>query len=121
MLIGGLGKHGLTVLATFVFAFMAFAVLPVAANAHGKAGLMLISAENAATIVIGPLEEPARASPHCHSSLGQDCSTLIAFLMTSGNLAKTAGFDVLSPVYNALRTGWLLPFDPPPPRVFSRD
>ncbi len=123
MLIGWVKLRGLTVLATFVFALLAIAVFPEIANAHGKANPTALSTENVAyeNVDAGHVNEPTLASSHCHSSIGQDCSTQIGFLVASHILVGAVGYNVSTPVYSSLPTGWLLPFDPPPPRVLSRD
>ncbi|PHQ99863.1 MAG: hypothetical protein COB39_01455 [Marinosulfonomonas sp.] len=119
MLIGWVRKRGLSILVTFLFALMSIAVFPEIANAHGNADRIAICAENAAYVDAGHVNEPSYACTHCHSNFGQDCSTQIAFLITSSILSKTASFDVSVRFYTNLRTGWLLSFDPPPPRVLS--
>jgi len=119
MLIGWVKKRGLSILATLVIALIAIAVFPETSNAHGIPDPITISAENAAYVDTGHVNEPSYTGSHCHSSFGQDCSTQIAFLITSDTITNMASFYVSTPFYNTLSTGWLLSFDPPPPRVLS--
>ncbi len=119
MLFGWVKKRGLSILVTFLFALMAVAVFPEIANAHGNADPIAISTDSTAYVDTGHVNEPSKTSSHCHSNSGQDCSTQIASLITSGILSKTTSFDVSVHFYTTLRTGWLLSFDPPPPRVLS--
>jgi len=119
MLIGWAKKRGLSILAILVFALLAVAMFPEVANAHGAPDLTTIVSENKTYVDTDLVNEPARASSHCHSAFGQDCSTQIAFLITSDTITNMASFYVSTPFYNTLSTGWLLSFDPPPPRVLS--
>ena len=119
MLIGWVKKRGLSILATLVIALIAIAVFPETSNAHGIPDPITISAENAAYVDTGHVNEPSYTGSHCHSSFGQDCSTQIVFLITSGTLAINTSLDVSVPLYNPLSIGWSPSFDPPPPRVQS--
>ena len=119
MLIGRMKLRGHTILATFVLAMLAIAMFPEIANAHGKANPMTLSTENTTNEDAGHVNKPTVTSSHCHSSIGQDCSTLIGFLVASHILFEAVGNKVSAPVYRSLRTGWLLLFDPPPPRALS--
>jgi len=121
VLIEWVKNRGLSIFATLVFALFAFAVFSKDANAHGNSDQVNIVPENAAYVDVdtGHVNDPSYASSHCHSISGQDCSTQFAFIITFGTLAKTTNFDVFVSFYRALRTDWLLSFDPPPPRVQS--
>ena len=119
MLIGWMKKRGLSILPAFLFTLMAVTVFPEIVNAHGNADPIAISPDSTAYVDTGHVTEPSRTNSHCHSDSGQDCSTQIAFLIASNILPKTTRFDVSVHFYITLRTGWLLSFDPPPPRVLS--
>jgi len=119
MLICWAKKRGLSILAIPLFALLAIAMFPEVANAHGAPDLTPVVSENKTYVDTDLAIDPARASSHCHSVSGQDCSTQIAFLITSGTITNMASFDVSTAFYNTLSTGLLLSFDPPPPRVLS--
>jgi|GEM_PF-3385037 len=119
MLIGWVKKRGLSILATFLFALMAIAVFPEIANAHGNADPIAISPDSMAYVDTGHVNEPPNTSSHCHSGSGQDCSTQIAFLIRTNISSNATSFDDSVPFYNTPSSGWLLSFDPPPPRVQS--
>ena len=118
-MIGRFNKHCFSMLAAFVFALLAFTVFPAAANAHGVQNTTSKFTEKASYVDVSHVKKPSYANSHCHSDFGQDCSTQIAFLITSVALSTDTDFDVVIPIYNTSSTGWALSFDPPPPRVLS--
>lgn len=101
---------------------LVFTVLPGAAKAHGgteaERGFSLAAPPLTTDVLTVALGDHSDGKPaHCH--VGPECSIQATFVMPPDIAPHRAVFGKFIPFTGTKNTGWLLSFDPPPPRVLS--